>query len=107
MNEAPCGERDTELNPRTPGSQPELKAVAQLLRYPDAPQTGLSFLYFSFHKGESTYKNIFFFKILFIHERHIERGRDMSRGRSRLHAGSLRWDLIRDSRITPWAEGRG
>ena len=31
-----------------------------------------------------------FLKILFIYERHKERGR----GRSRLHAGSLTWDLI-------------
>ena len=27
-------------------------------------------------------------------EREIERGRDTDRGRSRLHAGSLMWDLI-------------
>ena len=35
---------------------------------------------------------------LFIHERHTERerGRDLSRGRSRLHAGSPKWDLIRE-----------
>ena len=44
--------------------------------------------------------------MLFIHERHRERerereretgrdtGRDTGRGRSRLHAGSLMWDLI-------------
>ena len=31
---------------------------------------------------------LFFFKILFIHERHTERGRDIGRGKSRLHAGS-------------------
>ena len=35
---------------------------------------------------------IFFFKILFIHERH--RGRDTGRGRSRLHAGSRMRDSI-------------
>ena len=35
----------------------------------------------------------FFFKILFL-ERHRERGRDTDRGKSRLHAGSLMWDLI-------------
>ena len=28
----------------------------------------------------------YFFKILFIHERYTERGRDTGRGRSRLHA---------------------
>ena len=37
---------------------------------------------------------IYLFIYLFIHERHTERGRDTSRGRSRLHAGSLTWDLI-------------
>ena len=48
----------------------------------------------------------FFLKVLFIHERHRERGRDMGRGRSRLPARSLMWDSIPDPRITPWAEGR-
>ena len=37
------------------------------------------------------FKKIFY---LFIHERHRERGRDIGRGRSRLHAGSPMWDLI-------------
>ena len=32
---------------------------------------------------------IFLKKILFIHERHTERGRDIGRGRSRLSVGSL------------------
>ena len=38
----------------------------------------------------------FFFKILFIHERERERERQRQRhrGRSRIHAGSLTWDLI-------------
>ena len=37
----------------------------------------------------------FFFKILFIiHERYTERDKDISRGRSRLPAGSLMWDSI-------------
>ena len=37
----------------------------------------------------------FFFKILFIHERHGKRGRDTGRGRRcRLHARSPMWDLI-------------
>ena len=35
----------------------------------------------------------FFFKILFIHKRHTERGRDVGIERSRLHAGSLTWGL--------------
>ena len=40
----------------------------------------------------------FFLKILFIHKGHRERGRDISRGRSRLPVGSLRRDLIPGSR---------
>ena len=48
------------------GSCPEPKADAQLLSHPGVPY--------------------FFFKILFIHERPTERGRDPGRGRSRLHA---------------------
>ena len=32
----------------------------------------------------------FFLRILFIHERHTQRGRDIGRGRSKLHAGSQR-----------------
>ena len=34
-----------------------------------------------------------------------ERGRDIGRGRSRFHAGSLMGDSIPDPRIRPWAEG--
>ena len=34
------------------------------------------------------------FIYLFERERERERGRDTGRGRSRLHAGSLMWDLI-------------
>ena len=49
---------------------------------------------------------IYLKKILFIHERHTQRGRDTGRGRSRLHAGSLMWNSNPESRITPWAEGR-
>ena len=54
---------------------------------------------------DKPWETLFFFKILFILERHTERSRDASRGRSRLHAGSLTWDSIRVSRIIPWAEG--
>ena len=32
--QAPCREPDAGLNPRTPGSHPELKANAQLLSHP-------------------------------------------------------------------------
>ena len=45
----------------------------------------------------------FLIKILFInHERHTERGRE----RSRLHAGSLMWDLISGTPGDPGAKGR-
>ena len=35
--QAPCGEPSVGLNPRTPGSGPELKADAQPLSHPDDP----------------------------------------------------------------------
>ena len=40
--------------------------------------------------------SIIFLKIiyLFIHKRHRDRGRDIGRGRNRLHAGSPMWDSI-------------
>ena len=47
-----------------------------------------------------------FFKILFIHERHREKGIDIGRGRNRLPARSLMWDSIPGPRITTWAKGR-
>ena len=34
--QAPCGEPDAGLDPRTPGSRPELKADAQPLSHPGA-----------------------------------------------------------------------
>ena len=43
----------------------------------------------------------FFFKILFIHERHTQRGRDIDRGRSRLLTGNLMWDSIPGPGIMP------
>ena len=45
---------------------------------------------------------------LFTLERHIkrERGRDIGRGRSRLPARNLMWDLISDPGIMPSAKGR-
>ena len=70
--QAPCREPDVGLDPGTTGSCPELKADAQPLSHPGIP----------------------ILKILFIHERHREKGRDAGRGRSRLHAGSLTWDSI-------------
>ena len=33
-----CGQPDAGLDPRTQGSRPESKAVAQPLRYPGAPR---------------------------------------------------------------------
>ena len=41
-------------------------------------------------------------------ERERERGRDIGKGRSRLHVGSPTWDSIlgRDSTITPWTKGK-
>ena len=35
--QAPCREPDVELEPRTPGSRPELKADAQLLSHRGTP----------------------------------------------------------------------
>ena len=52
--------------------------------------------YFSIFKKDFIY--------LFIRDR--ERGRDIGRRSSRLPMGSLMWDLIPGSRITPWAKGR-
>ena len=43
---------------------------------------------------DSRAQSSFFFKVLFIHERHTERGRDISRGRSRFPVGSPMWDSI-------------
>ena len=74
--QAPCREADVGLNPRTPGSCSEPKAGAQPLSHPGVPLTYLL-----------TY-------LLFIHERHRERGRDIGRGRSRLHAGRPMQDSI-------------
>ena len=39
-------------------------------------------------------KGIFFFFLIFIHERHTERSRDIGRGRSRLPVGRLMWDSL-------------
>ena len=42
---APHREPDVELDPRTPGSHPELKADAQLLSHPSVPSTPFFYLY--------------------------------------------------------------
>ena len=47
-----------------------------------------------------------FFKILFIYERHTERGIDTGRGRIRLHAGSSIGDSIQNPGVMSWAESR-
>ena len=58
----------------------------------------LFYLFWISNNGSRITKNasllIFLRFYLFIHERHRERGRDMGRGRSRLHAGSPAWDSI-------------
>ena len=77
--QAPCQEPDVGLDPGTPGSRPGLKAGAKPLSHPGCPSRFTSY-------------QLFFFKILFIHKRYRERGRDTGRGRSRLHAGSPMWD---------------
>ena len=46
-----------------------------------------------------------FLKILFIHDRQRQRGRDPGRGRSRLHAGSPKWDSILGLQDQGLAEG--
>ena len=52
-------------------------------------------MYFGLEVFLHLYINIILFlKILFIHERYRERGRDISRGRSRLPTGSPMWDSI-------------
>ena len=38
--QAPCGEPDAGLDPRTPGSHPEQKAVPQPLSHPGALHSG-------------------------------------------------------------------
>ena len=51
-------------------------------------------------------RRIYFFKILFIHERQRERERqDTGRGRSRLYAGSLTCDSIPGLQDEAWPEG--
>ena len=47
--QAPCGEPDAGLDPRTPGSRPELKADAQPLSH-QGPLVGLLLL--TFHKAQ-------------------------------------------------------
>ena len=69
-------EPDVGFDPESPGSRPGPKAGTKPLRHPGIP------------------KIFYFLKILFIHESHGERGRDIDRGKSRLHAGSLIQDLI-------------
>ena len=82
-------EPDVGFDPGSPGSRPGLKAGAKPLRHPGIP------LFVGLIEGTSILQGFFSFKkrfYLFIHETERERGRDTSRGRSRLHAGSLTWD---------------
>ena len=39
--QTPCGEPDTGLDPKIPGSYPEPKADAQPLSHPGAPKSGV------------------------------------------------------------------
>ena len=76
--QAPCREPDMGLDPRSPGSGPGPKAALNCWATWAAPQK-------------------FFFKdfiYLFMRGTGRERGRDIGRGRSRLHAGSPTWDSI-------------
>ena len=74
--QAPYREPNVGLDPQSPGSCPGPKAV--LNRW--ATQAALFFFLKRFY--------------LFIHERHTERGRNIGKGESRLHAGSPMWDSI-------------
>ena len=74
--QAPCREPNVGLDPGSPGSCPGLQAALNHCATGAAPPLP------------------FFKKILFIHESHGERGRDIGRGRSRLMAGSPMQDLI-------------
>ena len=56
------------------------------------------------HHSTKFFCFVLFIKILFIHERHTERGRDLGRGRSRLPIGSLMWDSIPGIMTEPKAD---
>ena len=49
---------------------------------------------------------LLFFKILLIHEKHRDRGKDRGRGRSRLPLGSLKQTWSQEPETTTWAKGR-
>ena len=84
--QAPCREPDVGFDPRSPGSQPELKADPQPRSHPGVPFCLFVCLF------------CFLRFYLFFNERHKERGREIGRGRSRLPVGSLMWDSIPESR---------
>ena len=57
--------------------------------------SNLNFLDVLYHESSSVFLSFFKKRFyLFIHDRHIERGRDIGRERSRLPAWSLMWDSI-------------
>ena len=56
-NQAPRGELDVELCPRTPGSQPEPKADAQTLSHPWVPISVLFFFLTWIEHRHVNYKN--------------------------------------------------
>ena len=92
--QAPCREPDAGLDSWTPGSCPEPKAGAKLLSHPGIPN--FNFL-----------KKFLFYLFMIVTQRERNRGRDIGRGRSRLHRPGARCG-IRSwvSRIAPWAKGR-
>ena len=74
--QAPCREPDVGLDPRSPGSHPELKAGAKPLSHPGIP------------------KMLFLKRFYLFFMRDTQRGRDTGRGRSRLPVRSPMKDLI-------------
>ena len=72
-------EPDMGFDPGSPGSRPGPKAGAKPLRHPGIPSKIFKY-FFNFY--------------LFMKDTEREREAETGRGRSRLHAGSLMWDLI-------------
>ena len=60
--------------------------------------SALSRFTYRFRTNSESPATFFFFKILFIHERHTETDRDIGRGRNRLRAGNLMQDSIPGAR---------
>ena len=56
--QAPCGEPDVELDPRTLGSRPEPKADAQPLSNPGTPIPSFFYVLFLSFFGKSSYEYV-------------------------------------------------